>query len=100
MAHKEYVVSVLPMAEEKLATHLQFLTAVSESAAQKLYQSYRDALAFIATNPESCPLYLPSPSYRYKLFGKRYRIVFQIVESTVYADDIQDCRQDEDKNLI
>ena len=37
---------------------------------------------------------------RYRLFGKRYRIVFEIVGNSVYIYDIQDCRQDSDKNLM
>jgi hypothetical protein len=37
---------------------------------------------------------------RYKLFGKRYRIVLEIVGNAVYVYDIQDCRQDVDKNII
>jgi hypothetical protein len=38
---------------------------------------------------------------RYKLFGgNRYRIVFEVAKSDVYVYDIQDCRQDTDKNLL
>ena len=37
---------------------------------------------------------------RYRLFRKRYRIVFEIVGNSVYIYDIQDCRQDSDKNLL
>jgi hypothetical protein len=32
--------------------------------------------------------------------GKRYRIVYQIVGETVFVDDIQDCRQGDDKNSL
>jgi mRNA-degrading endonuclease RelE of RelBE toxin-antitoxin system len=34
------------------------------------------------------------------LSGKRYRIVYQIADDTIYVDDVQDCRQDDDKNLV
>jgi len=100
MEHKGYLVSLRPAAEWKLAAYLQFLTHVSESAGDKLYQEYADSLAFLAHSPESCPPYSPNPKYRYKLFGKRYRIVFEIVGNAVYAEDIQDCREDTDKNLV
>ncbi|WP_461256861.1 hypothetical protein [Treponema sp. R80B11-R83G3] len=44
--------------------------------------------------------YIESGKYRYKLSYGRYRIVYQIVNDTVFVDDIQDCRQDDDKNLL
>jgi len=31
---------------------------------------------------------------------QRYRIVFEILDGTVYIYDIQDCRQDVDKSLV
>lgn len=100
MENREYFVSVFPKAELKLAGYLEFLAFVSESASSKLYQEYGQALTFLTHSPESCPLYVPNPKYRYKLFGKRYRIVFEIVGNIVYADDIQDCREDLDKSLV
>lgn len=100
MHNNEYTVSVHPAAQDRLAAHLEFLAFISENAADKLFGAYEDAILFLSEYPESCPMYLPNPRYRYKLFGKRYRIVFEIVEKAVYADDIQDCRQDMDKNLV
>ena len=38
--------------------------------------------------------------YRYMISCKRYRIVYQIDGNNVYVDDIQDCRQDDDKRII
>ena len=100
MEHNTYFVSVLPIAERKFVDYLEFLALVSESAVGKMQQAYHEALDFIESYPESCPLYPHNPRYRYKLFGKRYRIVFELVGQTVYAYDIQDCREDVDKNLI
>ena len=100
MYDNEYTVSVHPAALDKLATHLEFLAFISETAADKLFAAYRDALILISEYPESCPIYTPNPKYRYKLFGKRYRIVFEIAKTAVYVDDIQDCRQDIDKNFV
>jgi hypothetical protein len=37
---------------------------------------------------------------RYKLFGKRYRMAFEIDGNDVYAHDIQDIRQSIDKSLV
>jgi len=104
MGAKKYLIFVKPSADQRFADHVAFLARVSERAAVGLYQEYEEALEFLEENPESCPLYMTSmladATLRYKLFGKRYRIVFEIVDNAVYAYDIQDCRQDTDKNLI
>jgi len=100
----KYSVYIAPSADRKLASHIEFLTRISENAAARLYEDYEEALGFLEDNPEACPLYVPQnpidAQLIYKLFGKRYRIVFEIVGDNVYAYDIQDCRQGADKNLI
>ncbi|MCL1919417.1 MAG: type II toxin-antitoxin system RelE/ParE family toxin [Peptococcaceae bacterium] len=104
MEAKHYHVFVEPSADRRLASHIEFLARVSEIAAVKLYEAYRDALTFLEDSPKSCPLYESQTKIdaelRYKLFYERYRIVFEIVDNSVYAYDIQDCRQDMAKNLI
>ena len=104
MESDKYSVFIDPSADRRLASHIEFLARVSENAAMHLYKSYEEALGFLEDSPEICPLYIPqkpiNAQLRYKLFGKRYRIVFEIVENNIYAYDIQDCRQDIDKNLI
>jgi len=103
MEHK-YTVSIDRLAEEKLISHLVFVDNISEVAGDKLYAEYAEALVFISQSPESCPLYIlrvqTEEELRYKLFGKRYRIVFRIDDTMVYVHDIQDCRQDTDKSLV
>jgi len=100
----KYSVYIAPSADRKLASHIEFLARVSDIAAAHLYEDYEEALGFLEDNPEVCPLYVSQnpidAQLRYKLFGKRYRIVFEIVGDNVYAYDIQDCRQDTEKNLI
>jgi len=104
MAAKKYQVFVDPQADRKLAAHIEFLAHVSEAAAVRLYNEYEEALNFIKDSPTSCPPYIPQKpidaKLKYKLFGKRYRIVFEIIDNAVYAYDIQDCRQDVDKNFV
>ena len=99
-----YHVFVDPEADQRLAEHMEFIAKVSEKAALKLFDAYKDALEFLECYPESCSLYYPqipiNEELRYKLFYKRYRIVFEIIKNEVYIYDIQDCRQDDDKNLI
>ena len=104
MDSNRYHYFIDPEADQKLAEHIEFLARVSEKAAVNLYDEYNDAIEYLESFPESCPYYYPSipidTELRYKLFSKRYRIVFEIVENKVYAYDIQDCRQDNDKKLI
>ena len=38
--------------------------------------------------------YIPKNAYRFILFEKRYMLIFQIVDHTVYEDHVVDCRQD------
>jgi plasmid stabilization system protein ParE len=102
--HKSLRVFIDPQADRKLAHHLEFLARVSETAAARLYQAYESALRFIEDCPDACPAYLPQTPADVRLrchsFGKRYRIVFEVVGSEVYVYDIQDCRQDSDKSLV
>ena len=104
MAFKKHNVFVEPSADRRLAVHIEFLARVSENAAVRLYKDYEESLGFLEYNPQSCPFYTPKmpveAKLRYKLFGKRYRIVFEIIGDAVYVYDIQDCRQNTDKNLV
>lgn len=104
MEFRKYDVFVEPSANQRLTVHMEFLSRVSENAAIRLYSEYEETLSFLENSPESCPIYISRISsdtqLRYKLFGKRYRIVFEIVGDAVYAYDIQDCRQDSNQNLL
>jgi len=104
MESDKYHINVEPSANRRFCAHIEFLARVSENAAVRLYEAYEKALGYLESSPGSCPIYLPKTaidaSLRYKLFGKRYRIVFEIVGNAVYIYDIQDTRQGIDKNLI
>jgi len=99
-----YHVLLTPLADRKLAAHIEFLARVSEQAAARLYMAYEESLIFLKHSPRSCPVYTPKTptdaELRYKLFYSRYRIVFEIIGDMVYGYDIQDCRQDMAHNLI
>jgi len=104
MESNRYHVSIAPLADRKLAAHIEFLARVSEQAAIRLYTAYEGVLGFLMDSPKSCPLYIPKKpmdtELRYKLFFDRYRIVFEIIDNAVYAYDIQDCRQGVDNYLV
>ena len=94
---------VKPEVLDKLDSYVDFMANVSESAAIQILREYKKTLNSISENPHS-GLNYPHKSHKnlkYKLFYKRrYRVVFEIIENNVYIYDIQDCRQDTDKNLI
>jgi len=104
MEEKHFYVNVYPAAIVKFAGHVEFLARINENAALLLYDNYEEALIFLKRTPDICPPYYPNTpidaELRYKLFGKWYRIVFEIIEKDVFVYDIQDCRQDADKSLI
>ena len=60
--------------------------------------SARAAAKSLEQMPQRCPWlrgeYIPKNAYRFILFEKRYMLIFQIVDNTVYADYVVDCRQD------
>ena len=104
MPTHNFSVYVDPVAFEKLLKHIRFLSQVSISAAERLFEEYDKALVFLETNPNSCPPYLLEKTiefdFKSKLFFKRYRLVFRIDGNNVYIHDIQDCRQSLDKSLV
>ena len=101
---KKYQVLVSPAANDRMYDHFLFLAKVSESAASKLLSTLLEDIQSLEYMPQANPYfsrpYLESGKYRYKMSYKRYRIVFQIINDNVFVDDIQDCRQDDDKSTL
>ena len=99
-----YKVIIATMANDRIQEHYEFLARVSESAANALLSTLLKDLASLQKMPLRNPVYdrpyVPVLKYRYMISGKRYRIVYQVVDDTVFVDDIQDSRQSDDKNLI
>ena len=101
---KIYPVIVAPAATDRMAEHFEFLARVSVQAANRLLEELladiRSLQASPYRNPPYTRPYLPSGKYRYMISGKRYRIVYQMDGDFVFVDDIQDCRQDDDKSIL
>ena len=99
-----YTVIIDPAANDRMADHIEFLARVSESAAEKLLEILVKDIRSLQTMPFRNPIYdrpyVPALKYRYMVSNKRYRIVYQIVDDIVFVDDIQDCRQNDDKDLL
>lgn len=93
-----YDVIISERAAQMLVSHAAFLTNVSEQAAESMIEEFEEAAHSLRTLPERCPWLndgvLPKNKYRFLVFGnKRYLIIFQIVDQTVYIDLVVDCRQ-------
>jgi len=101
MASEEAVYEIIidPAANDHMAEHYEFLAQVSESAARRLLMRLHRDIQSLQTMPFRNPvfnsLYVSPLKYRYLMSNERYRIIYQIVETTVFVDDIQDCRQDD-----
>ena len=99
-----YKVIISPGAYNRMYDHFMFLAQVNEAAADRLLKTKLDDLKSLEKSirnglPYERP-YTPVGKYRYLLSAKNYRIVFMIENSTVFVDDIQDCREDDDKSII
>ena len=99
-----YRVIVDIAAGDRMEEHFEFLAKVSKSAAEKLLDGLLKDINSLANMPHRNPVYdrpyLPIGKYRYMISCERYRIVYQIEEHMVFVDDIQDCRQSDNNNLI
>lgn len=104
MPKSEYHVLVDPSADKKMFSHIRFLARVSVPAAKRLFQSLSKAVYSLKTNPERYPYYITQKpidaELHYKVCDDRYLIIFEIIDNTVFVYDIQDTRQDIDKNLV
>lgn len=94
----KYTVIVSDQAAQMLVSHAAFLVQVSPKAAKRLTSSFKQAAESLESMPQRCPWltgeYIPKNTYRFILFEKRYMIIFQIVDNTVFVDYVVDCRQD------
>jgi mRNA-degrading endonuclease RelE of RelBE toxin-antitoxin system len=101
---KKHRIFISPSANDRMYDHFLFLAQVSEDAARNLLTQLVNDIQFLEHMPQTNPYldrpYLEQGKYRYKLSCRRYRIVYQIIRDCVFVEDIQDCRQDDGKNLV
>ena len=101
---KKFKVFVSPAANDRMFDHFEFLARVSESAARNLLSKLVKDIKSLEFMPQANSYfdrpYLEQGKYRFKISNRRYRIVYQIIKDSVFVEDIQDCRQDEDKNIV
>lgn len=106
MANEETIYSIMiaPAANDRMAEHFEFLARISEDAANQLLDGLINDIRSLQKMPFRNPVYdrpyMTPLKYRYMMSNKRFRIVYQVVNDTVFVDDIQDCRQSDDKDLL
>ena len=101
---KIYTVIIDPHASDRMTDHIEFLARVSENAANSLTDELTTDMRSLETllyrNPVYNRPYIPLDKYRHMISGKRYRIVYQIDGDFVFIDDIEDCRQSDEKSVL
>jgi len=94
----QYKVIVSDRARQMLAGHVRFLAQKSPTAARKVKNDLMDAIHSLHLMPERFPFlnteFIPLNKYHKMFVEKRYLILYQIKDQTVYVDYILDCRQD------
>ena len=99
-----YNIIIAPAANDRIAEHMEFLARVSEIAANRLLNQLVKSIRSLSTLPHRNPPYnrpyLPLGKYRYLISAKRYRIIYQIDGDFVYVEDIEDCRQSDEKSVL
>ncbi len=98
MVNKKYTVIFSDKATSMLIQHVRFLASVSMSAAEKLHREIIKEAKALEFMPESYPWFnaeeITANKYRKKLVAKRYLLIYQIKDTSVYVDYVVDCRQD------
>lgn len=101
---KLYRVIIASEANDRLFDYFEFLARVSKTAANKLLDGLLKDIRKLQTEPFRYPIYnrpyLQVGKYRSMISCERYRIVYLIHDDQVFVDDIQDCRQDDDKSTL
>jgi plasmid stabilization system protein ParE len=97
-SNKQYAVVVSEGAAQMLVSHVRFLAQVSEKAALRLIDAFQEQVKSLEQFPERNSMLidpsLPTEKYRKHLLEKRYLLIYQIKESTVYVDAVVDTHQD------
>lgn len=99
-----YRIEVSAKAMDMLQEHIWFLAKVSRSGARKTKAGIIKALKSLSMMPDRYPFvqadFIPGNKYRKMLVEKRYLVLYQIIEKTVFVELILDCRQDNYNKLL
>ena len=94
----KYRIIVFQKAEEMLYKHLAFIANVSKEASVKEKNRIIRSMRNLSEDPDIYPFldeeFIPKNKYHKMVVDKRYMILYQIKDKTVYVDYIIDTRQD------
>ena len=93
-----YKVIVSDRASSMLYRHIAFIGNVSKDSARKTKDKIISAIKKLKEDAEIYPFleneYIPRNKYHKCVVDKRYMVLYQIKDNTVYVDYIVDTRQD------
>lgn len=94
---KVYQIIIASAATDRMVDHFEFLAKININTAQRLFDNLIKDIHSLEKMPYRNPVYdrpyVQPDKYRYLVSEKRYRIVYQVEDGTVFVDDIQDVRQ-------
>lgn len=94
----EYKIVVSDKAKRMLGIHIRFIAQVNRNSAKTQKEKIMNALRSLSRFPQRFPffdeIYIPKNKYHKMYVEKRYIILYQIQDDTVYVDYILDCRKD------
>jgi hypothetical protein len=96
--NKKYKVIISNEATEMVNSYIVFLEQLNKNASEKLLIEIINAIESLEILPKRNPWFneklIPTFTYRKMLINKRYLIIYEVTEDTVYVDYIIDCKQD------
>ena len=98
MSDKKYKVVVSDRAKRMLGTHISFMAQVNKDAAKIKKKELVEAMHSLERMPQRFPFfeetYITANKYHMMFVARRYLVIYQIKDDTVYVDYILDCRRD------
>ena len=95
---KQYKVIVSDKAREALGEIIAYIAADSLQNAQSIKADIIKAIRSLSVLPERAPFFegefIPYNKYRKLVIAKRFLVIYQFKDETVYVDYVIDCRQD------
>lgn len=96
--NNDHEVIISDKATKMLISHSRFLAEISPQAAdelrEKLIQTAKSLQYFPERNPFLSDALLAANKYRKMVIDKRYLLIYQVVDKTVFVEYVLDGRQD------
>jgi len=94
----QYNIIVSERTRQMFAGHVRFLAQKSPDAARRVKNDLLNGIRSLSQMPERFPFldneFVTPNKYHKMIVAKRYLILYQIKDLTVYVDYVVDCRRD------